>query len=153
MDNSYNLKTQEGFTLIESILVLFIIGLIFSFPIFSIRGVEEDIELDLFFEELSSSITMMQNHAILNNQPTYVEADPELKKFLFRVRGERQHELNHELIVPDSVTLIGTVRQYEFQSQSGNQGNLNRLRMDTNQGRYELVFQMGSGRFEIRKVD
>lgn len=152
MEIKLKLKSEEGFTLIESIIVLFVIGIFFSFPILSFREAEKDIELDLFFEELSSSITLIQNHAILNGQTTYVEANPDLNTFLFRVRGEDTHSINHQLDITDTVMLIGTVRQYEFQRQSGNQGNLNRLRMDTHKGRFELVFQMGSGRFEIRKA-
>ncbi len=150
---------EAGFTLIESLVVLFVVSLLLFMPILSIHRVVESIKIDLFFRELSSNITLMQNHAILNGEQTRIEFSPSQNSIRFRVLGSKKgshHPLNQTIdLGEESYKLQGTgYRQVTFYAHTGNISITDRqwrFNIETTQGIYELVFQIGSGRFDIRK--
>lgn len=112
---------------------------------------KSQLETALFFEEVRSSITLMQNHAVLNDQWTEVEIRPQARELVFRVIGDQNHSLNHSISLPEDIKILGGSKLYRFLSGSGNQGNLNKTKFEVNDDIYELSFKLGSGRFEISK--
>lgn len=145
------LKEQSGFTLIESLIVLNLVWLFLLIPVIPFNSMKSQMETSLFFEEVRSSITLMQNHAVLNNQRTEVEIRPQAGELVFRVIGDQNHLLNHTISLPEEIEILGGSKLYRFLSGSGNQGNLNKTRFEVNDDIYELSFKLGSGRFEISK--
>ncbi len=141
------LKQEDGFTFVETLLVLTIVMVIITFPIVQTKGVQEDMETALFFESFRSSITLMHNHAILNNQWTVIETKPDNREVHFRVLGVRNHPLEHRLRLPDSVSFRGSTMRFEFHPGSGTQAQLSPCRIQTKDGMVTLSFKMGSGRF------
>ena len=152
-------EQEEGFTLVETLITLLISSFLIFLPTLSMSEMTRSIETDLFFRELSSQITMMQNHAILMNETTRVEFSPRQNVIRFKINngfGEA-HPLNREISLEDYTCefLSSNLQVIEFKRKSGNiavlAGNW-RIKFTTDIGTYELVFKLGSGRFDIRKI-
>src|SRR5699024_9520699 len=151
-----NLKVEEnGFTLLETLLVLIITSSLLLFPVLSIKNVTETIQIDLFFRELTSKITNMQAHAILHDKTTDIQFYPENNTIYFRVMdAEKQDEYLKKTWKLNNpyYRLSGTsIKEFSFKKGTGNITKSDRIYIHTTQGEYELVYLMGSGRFEIRQ--
>lgn len=146
-------KNKEGFTLLESVVVLFLVSILIGFPILSVRKAEESIKIQLFIEELTTGITLMQSHAIMNRQPTIIEVKPDTQMIDFRVYGGDSRSLDYSIIPPEEVKLANHSEKYIFGSDSGNIGQYGSFSFTAPTGEYKLVFQMGSGRFYVRKTE
>lgn len=150
---------ESGFTLVETLITLVILSFLIFLPLLSIDQAIHSVKADLFFRELSSNITMMQNHAILNGENTVVKFVPRDHTIQFEVYTkdyQTTHPLNREM------TLKG--EDYEFFGKkylsfyfAANTGSITvtdhhwRVRFKMKEELYELVFKLGSGRFEIKK--
>lgn len=142
-----DMEKENGFSLIETLLVLSLVSFIVSMPILHFNRLKIETETQLFFESLESSITLVQSHAILNNEWTVIEFSPSSKQVSFRVAGDREHPLNHRLYLPESMSMASGFMEYNFNSETGNQSNLKKLRFYTSKGEVEFGFLFGSGRF------
>lgn len=146
---------EDGFTLIEMLLVLMMTSILLLLPILSIERVIENIQIDLFFRELTSKITQMQTHAILHDQTTDVQFYPQNNIVRFRVVDENvKDDILRETWEIDSsyYELSGTaMKEFAFKKGTGNITKSDRVHINTTKGKYELVYLLGSGRFEIRE--
>lgn len=154
-----NKEREAGFTLIETLITLLIVSLLMLMPVLSIDKMTESIQIDLFFRELTSNITLMQNHAILTGEQMVIEFIPKSNVIRFKsdaVLNENDHPLYREMHLQEGL--------YEFSSDwygqvvfYGNTGNISSrggwtTYFETSKGLYKLVFWLGSGRFEIQKI-
>lgn len=144
---------EKGFTLPEVMLVLMIGAFLIGLPPVVSASYAEELEGRLFLEQLQSSITLIQNEAVLNGKRTKMATYPNNRLIRFTVVGESGHPANHTLALPKSVSLTSRSEDYYFTSGAGNLANLKPLTFKMNGEDVELVFQMGSGRYEIRKVE
>jgi competence protein ComGD len=144
-----SLHSDSGFTLIETLLVIFIVFFIISFPILSFHQVQKDLEIELFLEELSSRLMLTQSHTILNGERAEVAIYPSFNRIDFSINGQASHPLDYQLHFPDSVSTRGGVRRIYYRAHSGNINDFSPLVFQTSKGRYEVKFQLGSGRFAI----
>lgn len=153
-------QKESGFTLIETLLTLFVASLLIFIPVLSIEKITESIEIDLFFRELSSNITLMQNHAILTGHKTVVEFVP--RDNLIRFREDRGSESSTHLKYREIPLQEGLYEFYgddygevAFNGYTGNIISKNgwTTYIKTSKGLYKLVFWLGSGRFEIQKFN
>lgn len=150
---------EDGFTLLEVIIILLVSSLILLIPVLSITKMTASIQVELFFRDLTSQITLMQNHAILTKQPTRITFMPRNDTINFRVidiesGNLKEHPINRDINLKNNpyYHLAGTSnRDFIFKSESGNISHSNSIYFDTDLGQYRLVFQMGSGRIEIRE--
>ena len=145
-------KNDDGFTLIEVLLVLSLVSLLATFPVMHFAQLKKETETQLFFESLRSGITLIQTEAVVNDHWTIMEVRPGNRLIRFRVITEENavHPADQTLYLPDSLSLIGTTKDYSFSKSSGNLGNINELSFSTIHGRVSVSFQMGSGRFVIK---
>lgn len=145
-------RKDDGFTLVEMLLVLSVASLLATFPVMHFVQLKKETETQLFFEALRSGITLIQTEAVVNDHWTTMEVRPTNRLIRFRVTREENsdHPANQTLYLPDSVSLIGTTKEYMFSRSSGNLGNINELNFSTIHGRVTVSFQMGSGRFVIK---
>lgn len=143
---------DDGFTLIEVLIVLSLVSLLATFPVMHFNQLKKETETQLFFEALRSGITLIQTEAVMNDQWTNMEVRPANRLIRFRVTGKENsaHPANHILYLPESMSIIGTSKEYLFSKSSGNLGNINELNFQTIHGRVTVSFQMGSGRFVIK---
>lgn len=148
-----NMKNESGFTLIETLLVLLVTSLLILLPTLSIDKMVESLEIDLFFREMTSNITLMQNHAILAGKKTSVEFYPIENNELIRFKVANNHPLNRTLYLYSPYYWFNgsEPRTFDFKSDTGNISASNTIRFNTTQGMYKLTYLMGSGRFDIKK--
>lgn len=145
-----SMKRDEGMTLIETLLVLAVLSLMISIPTVQFSRLKERSETALFFETFQSSVTLMQNYAILNDKWTVIEFRRPLKDISFRVAGERGHPIEHKLSLPDHISLLNDLTEFRFSRGTGHISGHEVIRFRTPEGIVEFAFQLGSGRYEIR---
>lgn len=150
------MKTNEdGFTLIETLLILMITSSLLLFSVLKINETIETVQIDLFFRELTSKITQLQTHALMTGESTEVKVVPGEELISFRIfeEGKEDHVLNEAWIVDSPYYEIASYgsRQFIFKGGSGNITGSDKIIFNTTKGRYEVVYLMGSGRFDVRK--
>lgn len=152
-------NTEAGFTLIETLITLLIASLLMLLPLLSLEKVTETMQIDLFFRELSSNITLMQNYAILTGHQMVVEFVP--RENLIRFREDKSslgstHPMYREMHLQEGVYEFygDDYGRVEFNGWTGNIASINgwTTYIHTSNGLYKVVFWLGSGRFEIQKV-
>lgn len=151
-----NENDESGFTLIETVVVLFITGVLIVLPILSIDKMIESIQIELFFRELSSSVTMMQNHTILTGELSIITFAPsDVDTIRFRVSDHSDHPYNRDIVLDSPYYSLMTkgVESFKFHRESGNISSFRTIKFDTTQGQYDYTYLLGSGRFDFKKVD
>lgn len=143
-------QDQKGFTLVETLVVLSLIWIFLLIPVIPFQSIQEELETKQFFKELEATMTLFQNHAILNGETTRFETRPAAREIAFRVVTDRDHALNQKLKIPEHIELVSASRIYRFVSGSGNQGNLNPIRFKTDSQVIVIQFSLGSGRFDVK---
>lgn len=152
-------KNEAGFTLIETLVTLLIASLLMLLPILSLEKITENMQIDLFFRELSSNITLMQNHAILTGHKMVVEFVP--RDNLIRFKEDKSslgstHPMYREMHLQEGVYEFygNDYGQVAFNGWTGNITSKNAWTtyIQTSKGLYKIVFWLGSGRFEIQKL-
>lgn len=146
---------QGGFTLLETVLILLITASLLFIPVLSIDKMLEAVQVDLFFRELTSNITLMQNHAILNGERTEIRFRPYKSghQINFLVNFDSSSPLNQTVYLDESLYQIDMKKGYEIKF--GNNGNLNQgghVKFETVEGNYILKYLQGSGRFGIEEI-
>lgn len=152
------MKTKEaGFTLLESVLILLITASLILIPVLSIDKMVETVQVDLFFRELSSNITMMQNHSVLSGESTEILFRPydSGHQIRFRVYGDSSHPLSKTMYLDESFYSLTSKSgsQFSFYGDTGNITTSDTIGFQTAKGKYELTHWLGSGRFAIDKVE
>src|SRR5690625_2782626 len=99
--NKIVLANEDGFTLLESLVVLMIASLFLLIPILSLQQATERVQIELFFRDLTSQITLMQNHAMLAGQPTKITFIPARDTISFRVMDLENIEVDDHPINRD----------------------------------------------------
>lgn len=146
---------EDGFTLLETLLVLMILSISLLFPVIKINDAIQTIQIDLFFRELSAKITQYQTHAMLNGRSTEIRFVHSSQSIVFSMRNEEtdnfQVEETWHLNSPYYEITKGESRRIEFKEFTGNITHAGFVPIKTSNGRYRLYHQMGSGRFDIRE--
>ena len=151
-------KSDGGFTLVETLLVLFIISCTFLIPVLAIDKMIEQTTVDLFLREMTGNLTMMQNHAILNGEGTMVQfsndKDNGTEFIDFTIRQQPNHRLNkRQVLNTDYYSLRNNEpKVIYFKSHSGNISESGNVRFRSVNGDYRLIFWLGSGRFEVTRT-
>lgn len=153
-------EKEAGFTLIETLVTLFVASLLILMPFISIEKVTESVQIDLFFRELASNITLMQNHAILAGEKMIIEFIPQNNMIRFKNKAavnDTAHPLYREMYLQEGIyefidESYGQVSFYEYTGNISSRGGWTTY-FKTSKGLYKLVFWLGSGRFEIQKIN
>ena len=142
---------QQGFTLLEMLLVLFAISILSMVPYFNVHSLYEKQKIEQFLKQFSNDILYMQQLAI-NRQKHYTL---------------RWHKDRHMYYIGDSSTNLSIIkREYDsdiqldlntFQNPMtyNPSGNINRggtILLSYRSYKYEIVFQLGRGRFTYREM-
>jgi len=148
------MKKQTGFTLLESLLILIISTGLLLLPTLSIDQVTDSIQIDLFFRELTSKITMMHNHTLLHNERTSVQFSPSNELIRFRVAGDSTHPLNSEISLAGKPYTLERIdyHAFSFKTVTGNISSSDTVTFNTTEGKYRFTYLLGSGRFYVQKT-
>ena len=147
------LKIEEGFTLIETLIVLLVSSILLLVPTLSMGQLMEEMEVNFFFRELTSNLTLMQNQSIMGGHGTKVSFYGTKQKghILFVVNSG--HPLNREMVLDRPYYRLAENKPVEFRFKAGT-GNItssNTVKFSSTQGQYRLTYLLGSGRFDIKK--
>lgn len=154
------MKCQEdGFTLVETLLTLFVVSLTVLIPILSIDRMIEHMQIDLFFREATANITRMQNHAILNGESTQIEfVNQDGNQYInFVIPHNRSHPASNKIEIDSPYYKLKTgksnyTKYVKYHHTTGNISDIGTVHFETTTGNYKLTFWLGSGRFEISKT-
>ncbi|EMI9085758.1 MULTISPECIES: comG operon protein ComGD [Bacillus] len=142
---------QQGFTLLEMLLVLFAISILSMVTYFNVHSLYEKQKIEQFLRQFSNDILYMQQLAI-NRQKHYTL---------------RWHKDRHMYYIGDSSTNLSIIkREYDSDVQIdlntfpnpmtyNPSGNINRggtILLSYRSYKYEVVFQLGRGRFTYREM-
>ncbi|WP_035029256.1 competence type IV pilus minor pilin ComGD [Carnobacterium mobile] len=136
----------QGMVFIEMLLVLLITATMLSVPTVFSQKIIKDTATQLFIEDLQSSITMAQNHAVLSGNWSVIDVSAKKGMISFRTFPEAEKEVTYQLQLPENVTTPSN-KQYIFNGGSGNLQSFSTLYFDIDGIRHGLVFQLGSGRY------
>ena len=142
---------QKGFTLLEMLLVLFAISILSMVTYFNVHSLYEKQKIEQFLRQFSNDILYMQQLAI-NRQKHYTL---------------RWHKDRHMYYIGESSTDLSIIkREYGSDIQLdlntfpnpmtyNPSGNINRggtILLSYRSYKYEIVFQLGRGRFTYREM-
>lgn len=142
---------QKGFTLLEMLLVLFAISVLSMVTYFNVHSLYEKQKIEQFLRQFSNDILYMQQLAI-NRQKHYTL---------------RWHKDRHMYYIGESSKNISIIkREYDSDIQIdlntfpnpmtyNPSGNINRggtILLSYRSYKYEIVFQLGRGRFTYREM-
>ncbi|HCM89510.1 MULTISPECIES: competence type IV pilus minor pilin ComGD [Vagococcus] len=139
-------SSDDGFTLIECLLVLMIIGIFITIPIIGIKKWQEKNQVEIFLSQVERKIQETHQSAIIWGIDTKIsqEPDKQLLKFDYYYYGRNSKE---DLHVEKPLTLRSS-EKIEFKGVSGNIKKIQGIRfVDESRNReIKYNFQLGSGK-------
>lgn len=147
------MENQEGFTLIETLIVLLISSILLLVPTLSMERLTEELEINLFFHELTSNLTLMQNQAIMGGRGTKVSFLETKERDYITFDVNVGHPLNREMILDRPYHLVAKNKpeEFRFKGGTGNITSSSTIKIYTTKGQYKLTYLLGSGRFDIKE--
>ncbi|MFY4776301.1 competence type IV pilus minor pilin ComGD [Metabacillus sp. RGM 3146] len=145
-------RSEEGFTLIESLLVLTIFMLLSITAIVNVKPVQEHFIITQFFEQFEKDILFAQQHAITEHTRFYFVYSHNAKSYSIRKSGTVVNKIisrNFDSsITISNLTLPNT---FSFDSQ-GNISDSGSLLVEYLTHKYLVKFYLGKGRFHVEKL-
>ena len=145
-------KHEQGFTLIESLLVLSLISMLVSLSFVKFSPLMEKKVMPHFFEQLSNDILFAQQYAISTKQSVNIFFFPDNKHYLVQVPGEDRILLKrfYNEHIHINTRHAGNVVRY---NPVGNILNPSSYGVSyKSQENYSITFQIGFGRFYVEKL-
>ncbi|OJG71998.1 prepilin-type N-terminal cleavage/methylation domain-containing protein [Enterococcus quebecensis] len=141
---------MKGFTLVETLIVLFICTIFILLPTLAIKKWKQALEVEQFLSFFEKQLLFTQQMAIVNTVDTQIVFFEENQQFSFLIPKNDQM-VEEMLEVPSSLKAVGP-NKIIFKKSSGNNGVLSKFSfswIEKNQ-LIEFQFQLGSGRY-VRK--
>lgn len=142
----------KGFTLIESLIVLFICSIFLVMPTLALRKWQQVLEVEQFLSSFEKNLLFTQQMAIVSNVDTQILFTEQSAQFDFFYANEGRQWSQFSLKAPASISAQGP-KKIIFKKGSGNNGNLSKFSFywDIKKQIIEFQFQLGSGRY-VKKV-
>lgn len=142
-------KTLKGFTLIESLVVVFVCTFFMLLPTLSIERWRHMIEIEQFLSTFEKQVLFTQQMAIIKMTDTQIVFEEEQQQLYFIVSENEQIHLS----VPTDLNASGP-NKIVFKAISGNNGKLAKFTYDWPEKKQsiEFQFQLGSGRY-VKKIN
>lgn len=143
---------MKGFTLIESLFVLFICSMFILLPTLSIQKWQRVLEVEQFLSSFEKRLLLTQQMAVVNNINTQILFLDQENRITFIGPKIAANLEEIQLIIPASLLADGP-EKITFKKGSGNNGNLAKYSFvwEEKQQVIEFQFQLGSGRY-VKKI-
>ncbi len=143
----------QGFTLVESLMVLLVVSLFFGLPMLQLNQWRERLSYQAFIEEFEERLIQTQQSAIVFRKQTRVSAEKNGRSISFAFFQADGSFVVESLKLSKGVSLQRDVR-LNFLGGSGNVEQAHTFRFQTPYHRkyLEYVYQIGSGRFVIKEI-
>lgn len=139
----------KGFTLIESLVVLFICTVFMLLPTLSINKWKQALEVDQFLSSFEKKLLFTQQMAVVNTIDTQIIFLEQAKQIKFK-DGQ---VVEKGLTIPVSLQTVGPDK-LTFKKGSGNIDKLSKFSFSWTEKNQliEFQFQLGSGRY-VKKIN
>lgn len=138
-------QRHQGFTLLESLLVLFCISIFFTVPFIMVKHWKEQIEVEMFFNQLERSIEKTHQSAILEGIDTTIE---QINKQKFKFIYEHHGVTRSEYLEVEPPLVLRTNENITFKGGTGNISKIEHIKIEDrlNDRIVTYKFQFGSGK-------
>lgn len=138
----------HGFTLLETLLVLFISSFFLLLPTLAIKQWQQVLTVEQFFNSVEKNILFTQQMSVVENVDTLILFSEEQQTIEFITQGEP----NKRLKIPKNITGKGP-RKITFKKRTGNNGILGKYEFEWLEKEQRIIFQfqMGSGKY-VKKI-
>lgn len=153
MKISGNKHNHNGFTLVESLLVLLVVTLFLGLPMLQIRRWKERLEYQAFIDEFEQRLVQTQQSAIVFRRQTRVQTEKNTLTIDFALYQVDGRFVVEKLNIPKGVTIQRNVYM-SFIGKTGNveQNHTFRFQTPFHNKYLDYVYQIGSGRFVIKET-
>lgn len=149
--NAIKNSSESGFTLFETLLVLFLVCSFVLLPTIALKSWQSQLEKKFFYYQFEKSILHLQQVAITDYRGTRLELHKDQQRIIFyTIHTELPWK---RLNVPDNIqleskdTIFFSAGKGNISTDQPGNGNIPKVVFYDN-GQIIYQFQMGSGRFE-----
>ncbi len=134
---------NEGYTLIEMLLVLLIVSFLIGMPVVGSRDWRYRMQTAFFLTEFEKEIHLSQQLAITSGQDKSISVDQEQQSICFSFSEETLLEIPAFIQVKNKTA-------FSFKGNSGNANRVTKIILydENRKMKYTYQFQLGSGRYE-----
>ncbi|MCJ7839316.1 prepilin-type N-terminal cleavage/methylation domain-containing protein [Lederbergia sp. NSJ-179] len=143
-------RSRDGFTLIEMLIVLSVISIILLFSIFMFRSFSESMQKRLFFTQLESDLYYAHAYAQNRKEAVQVRFSRGSKQYEMLV-GKQQPELFLIRKFPPSIYIKESTISSFVITPDGNVSTFGIITFQHNQTTVKVSFNIGKGRFNIEE--
>lgn len=139
-------KGHEGFTLMESLLVLLCVSVFFTVPLLMVKSWKEQTEVSLFFNQLERNIQRTHQSAIVEGQRCDIYQQRLANQFVFRYY--HHGELKEDIQKVDYPVVLRSAETINFKAVNGNIQKIETIKLEDhlNKKVVRYQFQLGSGK-------
>ncbi|HET7579761.1 MAG TPA: competence type IV pilus minor pilin ComGD [Bacillales bacterium] len=138
---------EGGFTLIETLIVLFIIAAVTSIVFVSFRSLHTHKQTQYFLEQLKKDLYFAQAFALSHDREVDLTFKPQKHLYTVTDGSATIFKRTYDGRIKINSNFGRTV---EFNS-NGNIARFGTLHIQTRTGRFRVVFHIGKGRFYVKK--
>lgn len=142
---------QKGFTLLEMLLVLFAISVLSMVTYFHVHSLYEKQKIEQFLRQFSNDILYMQQLAI-NRQKHYTLRWHKDRHMYYIGESSTDHSIIKREYDSDIQLDLNTFPNPMTYNPSGNINRGGTILLSYRSYKYEIVFQLGRGRFMYREM-
>ncbi|KYG38979.1 competence protein ComG [Bacillus gaemokensis] len=142
---------QNGFTFLEMLLVLCVISILSVITYFNVTPLYEKQKVEQFLKQFSQDVLYMQQLAIGHRKRYTLRWFPENHLYRIGKSGEKQFIFTREYDRDIKIDLNTFPNPMTYNA-SGNINQGGTLLLSYRARTYEIVFQLGRGRFTYREV-
>lgn len=143
---------MKGFTLLESLTVLFICTTFMLLPVLAINKWKQVLDVEQFLSSFEKKLLFTQQMAVVNTTDTQIIFYEDSQQIHFASSKKESAMSKESLQIPEVLDATGPSK-ITFKKDSGNNGNLSKFSFVWTEKRkvIEFQFQMGSGRY-VKKI-
>ncbi|MFS0861538.1 competence type IV pilus minor pilin ComGD [Fredinandcohnia sp. 179-A 10B2 NHS] len=142
---------NKGFTLIETLLVLFIFAVITSISLLHVKPLQESKRIEQFLEQLQNDIFYAQQYAISHSDTSRIIFSVSEPYYLLSSGSKNINILTrrYDQSIQFSQSTLGTILQFNSQ---GNIQKAGSIKVKYQDETYTITFLLGKGRFYVSKM-
>lgn len=139
-------KNNQGFTLLESLLVMLCVSVFFMVPFLMVRHWREQTAITMFFNRLEREIEKTHQSAIVESKDTWINQDRSHKQLIFNYHHHQ--EARKDYLAVEYPLVLRTTDKIEFNTTTGNIKKIQTIKIEDtlNNGFVQYSFQFGSGK-------
>lgn len=145
-----HLRNEQGFTLMESLLVLAIFMMILTISYFPLKFHEQLLEKQMFFHQLKGDLLYAQQYALTSQKR--VSFNFVTPQHYYYIKNDNHQTILRREYPPYIRIAAGSQPTAFYFLSNGNISQFGTLYIYVEKEIYQLTFQLGRGRFYVKKL-